>query len=265
MDDHSADARPAPAAVNVVKAAHKLGVEMVRRYHRLELSVPEQPIEDPVLFVANHGFGGVFDLNVFAAYAAFENLGLTRPVSALTHQIAWTLGAGNLLESVGSRPASRESARDAFEAGHHVLVLPGGDIDAAKSFADRNKIVFSGRRGFAGLAMDADVPIVPVVTAGAGESLLVLDDGRRLARALRLDSLLRVKALPVTISVPWGLSIGTGALLPYLGLPTKLRTTVLAPMRAQADESAREFGDRVEEAMQAAMTAMTAGRRPIIG
>ena len=146
-----------------------------------------------------------------------------------------------------------------------MLVVPGGDIDAAKSFADRNKIVFSGRRGFAGLAMDAGVPIVPVVTAGAGESLLVLDDGRRLARALRLDSLLRVKALPVTISVPWGLSIGTGALLPYLGLPTKLRTTVLAPMRSQADESAREFGDRVEEAMQAAMTAMTAGRRPVIG
>ena len=114
MDDQNGNATyAAPVAVNVVKAAHRLGVETVRRYHRLELSVPEQPIEDPVLFVANHGFGGVFDLNVFAAYAAFENLGLTRPVSALTHQIAWTLGVGELLESVGSRPAlaSRRGTR----------------------------------------------------------------------------------------------------------------------------------------------------------
>lgn len=68
------------------------------------------------------------------------------------------------------------------------------------------KIVFAGRRGFAQLAVDAGVPIVPVVTAGAGESLLILTDGQRLAPALRLDSLLRVKALPVAISGPWGLT-----------------------------------------------------------
>ena len=254
-----------PVRTTLIRTAHKMWVEAVRRYHRLEVNIPDRPIDEPVLFVANHSFGGVFDLNVFAAYAAFSDLAVDRPVIALTHQVAWTVGAGQLLESVGSRPASRESALAAFEAGHHVLVLPGGDVDAAKSFSDRNTIVFSGRRGFASLAMDAGVPIVPVVTAGAGESLLVLDDGQRLARALRLDSLLRVKALPVSISAPWGLTIGAGAVLPYLGLPTKLRTTVLAPMWPRTDESTREFGDRVEEAMQAAMTAMTAGRRPIIG
>jgi 1-acyl-sn-glycerol-3-phosphate acyltransferase len=254
-----------PAAATVAKVAHRGGVGVARRYHRLEVTLPGEPIDEPVLFVANHGFGGVFDLNVSAAYAAFEDLALTRPVIALTHQLAWTLGAGELLESVGSRPASRASALGAFEAGENVLVLPGGDVEAAKSFADRNKIVFSGRRGFAQLAMDADVPIVPVVTAGAGESLLVLSDGQRLARALRLDSLLRAKTMPVAISVPWGLTVGIGALLPYLGLPAKLRTTVLAPMRPAAGESAGEFGDRVEDAMQATLTAMTAGRRPIIG
>ena len=255
----------APIRAALMRTAHQVWVEAVRRYHRLEVTTPDVPIDKPVLFVANHGFGGVFDLNVFAAYAAFSDLALDRPVTALTHQIAWTVGAGELLESVGSRPASRESALAAFDAGHHVLVLPGGDVDAAKSFTDRNTIVFSGRRGFASLAMDAGVPIVPVVTAGAGESLLVLNDGQRLARALRLDSLLRVKALPVSISAPWGLTVGAGAVLPYLGLPTKLRTTVLAPMWPRAGDSTREFGDRVEQAMQAAMTAMTAGRMPIIG
>lgn len=265
MTDVSAIPTDEPARAALMRAAYTVGVETVRRYHRLEVSTPDRPIDESVLFVANHGFGGVFDLNVFAAYAAFSDLALDRPVTALTHQIAWTVGAGQLLESVGSRPASRASALAAFEAGQHVLVLPGGDVDAAKSFADRNKIAFSGRRGFAQLAVDAGVPIVPVVTAGAGESLLVLTDGQRLARTLRLDSLLRVKAMPVSISAPWGLTVGTGALLPYFGLPTKLRTTVLPPMRSQDGESAREFGDRVEDAMQGALTAMTAGRTPVIG
>lgn len=44
-----------------------------------------------MLFVANHGFGGIFDLNVFAVGAAFERLGLERDVIILTHQVAWTL------------------------------------------------------------------------------------------------------------------------------------------------------------------------------
>jgi 1-acyl-sn-glycerol-3-phosphate acyltransferase len=64
--------------------------------------------------------------------------------------------------------------------------------------------------------MEAGVPIVPIVTAGAGESLMVLSDGQRLARALRLDKTLRLKALPVTVSLPWGLNVGGVGLLPYV-------------------------------------------------
>lgn len=45
-----------------------------------------------MLFVANHGFGGIFDLNVFAVGATFEQLKLDRDVTILTHQVAWTLG-----------------------------------------------------------------------------------------------------------------------------------------------------------------------------
>ena len=50
------------------------------------------------LFVADHGFGGIFDLNVLAVGAALEELNLDRPVSFLTHQLAWTLGVGPLVD-----------------------------------------------------------------------------------------------------------------------------------------------------------------------
>jgi 1-acyl-sn-glycerol-3-phosphate acyltransferase len=250
---------------SALKSLRHRMIEFVRRYNRLEIEVEAGTFDDPVLFVANHGFGGILDLNVLAVGAVMEDLNLDRPVTFLTHQLAWTLGVGPFVEPLGARPASRESAREAFADGHDVVVFPGGDLDAFKPFPERNQIVFGGRRGFAQLAIDEDVPIVPIVTAGAGESLLVLSDGERLARALRLDKLLRVKAVPITLSLPWGLSVGGTGLLPYLPLPTKLDTRVLPAMRALPGECADMFADRVHTAMQDALTAMTKDRRPLLG
>lgn len=71
--------------------------------------------------------------------------GLIRPTTVLVHQIAWTLGLGDLIEALGGKLAGRKAADDALAAGHNVLVFPGGDTDAAKSWPDRNRIKFDGR------------------------------------------------------------------------------------------------------------------------
>jgi len=246
-------------------AFRRLAIEFVRRYNRLEVTADVGTLSGPVLFVANHGFGGIFDLNVFAVGATFEQLKLDRDVTILTHQVAWTLGVGRLIEPLGARPASTQSAEEAFGRGEHVAVFPGGDLDAAKAWDERNHVKFGGRSGFARLAIDAGVPIVPIVTAGAGESLFVISSGERLARAIRLDKLLRVKSAPVSISLPWGLSIGAVGMLPYLPLPTKLVTRVLPAMPPTDGEDAADFAVRVETAMQDALTDMTSDRIPLIG
>jgi len=251
--------------VAAVGAARRAGIAFVRRHHRLEITTTDRMPDGPVLFVMNHGFGGAADVNVVAALAALEELSLTREVTILCHQIAWTLGLGKIVEAAGARPATSASATEAFGLGHHVLVAPGGDVEAAKSFGDRNKIVFSGRRGFARLAAQKGVPIVPIVTAGAGETLFVLRDGQEMARALRMDGALRMKVLPVSVSFPWGFSIGVAGLLPYLPIPAKLVTSVLNPMWPGAGESAEAFGDRVEAVMQAQLTAMTDDRKLVLG
>jgi 1-acyl-sn-glycerol-3-phosphate acyltransferase len=240
-------------------------IEFVRRYNRLQIDLETTTLTDPVLFVANHGFGGIFDLNVLAAGAALEDLQLDRPVTFLTHQIAWTLGVGPLIEHLGARPASQDSARQAFADGHHVVVFPGGDLDAFKSWSDRNEVIFGGRSGFARLALEQRVPVVPIVTAGAGESLFVVTDGERLARFLRADKLLRLKALPVSVSLPWGINVGGVGLLPYLPLPTKLHTRVLAGIEAQPGEDADAYAERIHTTMQDALTEMTSHRRPLLG
>jgi len=263
--DPDGDHRDAERLEGALALIRRSAIEFVRRYHRLQIDADVKTFDDPVLFVANHGFGGVLDLNVMAVGAVLEDLRLDRPVTFLTHQLAWTLGVGPLIEHLGARPASQESAQQAFADGHHVVVFPGGDLDAAKKFTDRNHIVFGGRSGFAKLAMEQHVPIVPIVTAGAGESLLVLSDGERLARVLRLDTLLRVKALPTSISLPWGLNVGAVGMLPYLPLPTKLHTRVLPATDVLPGEDAAAYAERIHTVMQDALTEMTRHRRPLLG
>ena len=246
-------------------AFRRLGIDFVRRYNRLDVDADASTFDGPVLFVANHGFGGIFDLNVFATGAALEQLELDRPLTILTHQLAWTVGVGRFIESLGARPAARSSAEEAFADGHNVLVFPGGDLDAAKSWQDRNRIVFGGRSGFASLAIENNVPIVPIVTVGAGESLFVISSGERLARATRLDKLLRVKTAPISVSLPWGVSVGAVGILPYLPLPTKLHTRVLAAIAAANGEDPTDYAARVQAEMQHALSEMTRNRRPLLG
>jgi 1-acyl-sn-glycerol-3-phosphate acyltransferase len=145
------------------------------------------------------------------------------------------------------------------------VVFPGGDIEAAKSWADRNRIMFGGRSGFARLAIENKVPIVPIVTAGVGESLLVFSRGQRLARALRLDKLLRLKAAPVSVSLPWGFNVGAVGMLPYLPLPAKLHTRILGAITPHEDEDATDLAARVHAEMQRVLSEMTRNRRPLLG
>lgn len=241
--------------------------EAVARWTRLDYDGPDRLPPGPALLVANHGFGGMFDLNAFTIAALADRL---RPsegthVTVLTHQLAWTLGVGPLLEPAGFRPASKEAALEGLAAGHYVLVMPGGDLDSGKDFSHRNEVVFGGRTGYAAIALEAGVPIVPVVVSGAGETLLVLNDGQRLARALRLPRLIRMKTMPISLSVPYGLSVGVAGMLPYFPLPAKMRAAVLDPITPTAGEDAAVLAARVHEAMSDKLTAMTEGRVPFLG
>lgn len=240
----------------------------VAAYTRLEIrEAPADICPPPALVVANHGFGGLFDLNVFALAETFRRLGVPtdEPAVFLTHQLAWTMGVGPLLEPAGFLPAGRDSAERGFAAGRYVIVLPGGDVEAAKPWPQRNQVTFAGRTGFAQLALDVGVPIVPVVVVGAGESLLVLSDGQGIARRLGLDRRLRNKTFPVTVSVPWGLNAGLVGVAPYLPLPTKLTVAVLDPVEARPDDTAAILAERVHAVMQAAADRLADGRRPLLG
>ncbi len=116
-----------------------------------------------------------------------------------------------------------------------MVVFPGGDYDVYRPTLSENKIDFDGRTGYVRAALNAGVPIVPTVSIGGQESQLYLSRGEWLAKALRLDKLLRVKILPISFGFPFGLS----AVLPVnVPLPTKIVMQVLPPIDIVA-----EFGE----------------------
>ena len=127
-----------------------------------------------------------------------------------------------------------------------MVVYPGGELDSMRSYRQRQRVCFGRRRGYVKLALRAGVPIVPVVTAGAHETLFVLHDGRWIARALGLDRRFGLCAFPLALSLPWGLSLGIPP--PHFPWRTRIKIALLPPMCFEpAGESAAEDAGYVEQ------------------
>ena len=175
---------------------------------------------------------------------------------------------GPLLRRYGTVSASHEHAREALAAGAAVLVYPGGDWEVHRPFWQRHKVDFAGRKGFIRLALEAGVPIVPVVSAGGQETALFLTNGSWLARLLGVDESLRLKVLPISIALPWIINVGD--FLSHLPLPAKLTIDVLPPIDVDEqfgpDPDVDAVYEHITGEMQDALDALAAERRlPVIG
>src|ERR1700749_1055823 len=121
------------------------------------------------------------------------------------------------------------------------MVMPGGDLDTWRPYSQRYRVRFSGRTGYARTALRAGVPIVPMANAGAHETLIVLSDGRRLAKALHLQELARASIWPVHLSLPWGLAIGPWPHIPVAALPRyRIGPAVPPPAQGGPGDEPRE-------------------------
>jgi hypothetical protein len=106
-----------------------------------------------------------------------------------------------------------------------------------------------------------------MVSLGGQETALFLARGDRLARLLRLDRTLRLKALPVLLSLPWGLQVGPQQHLP---LPAKVVIQFLEPIdlaeRYGPDPDLDAVAADLTALMQDVLTALQRERRlPVLG
>lgn len=221
------------------------------------------------LYVCNHNGGFMTPDTWILAVALVRERGPDDVPYALAHQVVMRARITNMtLPAMGAIAANPENAHRVFEAGRKVLVYPGGDLDAFRPSRDRGRIVFGPRRGYVRLALREGVPIIPVVSAGSHDVWWVVSDGRWLSRLLHTHRFLRTDVLPITVSVPWGLTVGAP---PFIPLPVRVFMDVLEPIcfersgpEAADDESyVEECHQRVLHAMQLALDQLMEERRLI--
>lgn len=248
---------------------------LARYYFRLEVrGVENVPLQGPALLVGNHN-GAVLPLDtIFTALAVYDHTraqGTARLVRTLGHDSVFSHRVlGNYARRLGAVRANPVTAETVLRSGELSLVYPGSDWEACRTFGERHRIILAGRRGFLRLALRLGIPIVPVVSVGTHEQLIIVTRGERLARALHLHKLMRSDTFPLALSLPWGLN---SALLPYLPLPAQTSLAFGEPLRfpevtpeQSSDEAVLERCYAVVETrMQAMLDELSRGRIPFLG
>lgn len=210
--------------------------------------------DEPVMVVMNHS-GGTTIPDVWGFLAKwYRTFGTSRPIHVMAHDLIFSLDSvGAFFAKRGVLRATRAACLRALMGYQRdVLVLPGGDRETWRPYHKRFECDFAGRMGYVRMAMEAGSRIVPVAHAGAHETLMVLTDGHRFAKAIGLQRIARAEIFPVHLSLPWGLAIGPW---PHIPVPVALRYRVSAPIETRWDGSGdrEDWVRRIDAAVRASI------------
>jgi len=222
------------------------------------------PASGPALLVGNHSCLFYMPDAWVVALEIIRRRGLEQPAYALAYDLLFGVPVvGPFLRRIGTIPAGGRQAELALEQGALVLVYPGGDREACRPWTDRDKIDLGGHLGFVRLALQAGVPVVPVVTHGSHHAVVVVSRGERLASALGLDRL-RINVFPILLG-PFGL---TSILTPPLPMPSAITVEFLPALdwstygheAADDDAVVADCYAQVTDTMQSALDRLRAER-----
>ncbi|MCC5637582.1 acyltransferase family protein [Nostoc sp. CHAB 5844] len=220
---------------NFIKSMMPLLGFLYRYYFRVQTSgwhhvSPQQK----VLFVGSHNGGLSAPDMLMLMYDWFHRFGVEQPVYGLMHPTVWEVSPplAQLAAKMGAIMAHPKMAYSALRSGASVLVYPGGAEDVFRPHYLRNKIYFAGRHAFIKLALRENVPIVPVISVGAHDTLIVLADIYKIVHQLHewgMPWLFNIDPVvfPIYLGWPWGLSIGP---LPNIPFPVSIHTQVCPPI-----------------------------------
>ncbi|UUY05937.1 acyltransferase family protein [Svornostia abyssi] len=245
---------------------------LMDHYFRMEIEGFHRLPAEPALLVGVHA-GGALTMDAWTlALQWHRRFGRERILHPTAHDVLMaTPGLGEYFRAMGVIPPTTVAMSAALDAGHDVVLWPGGEQDAMRSWRKRDRVVLAGRRGFVRFAIRHGVPIVPVASVGCSDTVFVLSEGRFLARWTGLGKRLRGATLPIISGFPFPLAL---EILPmHIPLPAKIRTELLEPIDpgcdpALADDDAyvdRTYTD-IERALQAGMDRLASRRSfPIFG
>jgi 1-acyl-sn-glycerol-3-phosphate acyltransferase len=231
------------------------------------------PDRGRMLVVGSHN-GGLASPDMFMLmYDWFCRYGVERPAYGLAHPGVWKYFGpiSTLAAQAGAVVAHPKMAMAALQRDAAVLVYPGGAEDVFRPHSERHRIELAGRKGFIKVALREHAPIVPVVSLGAHDGLIVLTDLYPVLQQLRdrgMPWLFGIDPIvfPVYLGLPWGIAFGP---LPNLPLPTRIHIRICKPIefsrygRSAAND--RDYVDAcytlVEQQMQAELDLLVVEKR----
>lgn len=187
-----------------------------------------------VLLVGSHNGGLAAPDTVMMTYDWLRHVGPRRPAYALMHPKMWQVfpGVARMAAWVGAVQANSHMAVKVLRQEAALLIYPGGAQDVFRPYRQRHRVCFFGQTGFIRLALREKAPIVPLISHGAHDTLVVLADLYPQMQRLHRQGLpwlfgIDPEVFPVYLGLPWGLALGP---LPNIPLPVPIHTRVCAPI-----------------------------------
>jgi 1-acyl-sn-glycerol-3-phosphate acyltransferase len=252
-------------------------VDLLEKYwFRVEVDGWERVPDETSLVIGVHS-GGALTMDAWSLVNAWQkHFAGQRILHGTAHDVLMAApGLGDWFRAVGVIAANRTSVGAALARGEDVVVWPGGEVDAMRSWRKRDVATLGGRTGFVKQAIRSGVPIVPVATVGGHDTVFVLSEGKWLADALDkvlgLKKTLRGANLPIIAGFPFPIAV---EILPaHVPLPAKIRTEILDPIEVDTDPDragdtayVQKVYDEVEAVIQAGMDRLAARRTlPVLG
>jgi 1-acyl-sn-glycerol-3-phosphate acyltransferase len=147
---------------------------MKRLMSPVSIGLEHVPREGAVLLAGNHTIYGMLDIPMLGL-EVFEKTG--RAVRGLGDHNHFKLPVWrDLLRQIGAVRGTREVCGRLFEMGEAVLVFPGGGREVMKHKHEQYQLVWKERIGFARMAIEYGVPIVPFASVGVEDMFDVVLD-----------------------------------------------------------------------------------------
>ncbi|MBK9262545.1 MAG: 1-acyl-sn-glycerol-3-phosphate acyltransferase [Polyangiaceae bacterium] len=215
----------------VLQRSHRILSRLIKSYFRSEIRGTERLPTSQTIIVTHHD-GGMLPINgICFGVHWYDQFGFDRPLYVLTHDALHSLWDpfSKLMADSGLLRADRRAMDAVLATGQSVLLFPGAARESFRSFWKRRDIDLGGRKGFVAQAIRWGLPITPIVSAGAHETVIVLSSGQKLAERLRIPKIVRsADVLPLVAGFPWG--VWAIPFLPQIPIPAKITTEVLAPI-----------------------------------
>jgi 1-acyl-sn-glycerol-3-phosphate acyltransferase len=235
---------------------------LYRGWFRVQMRGLEHvPSTGPALIVANHS--GVLPLDaVMLQVGLLDEHPASRSLRMLSADLVYSMPfLGRVARASGHVPANPDEAERLLGAGELVGVFPEGFKGIGKPFSDRYHLQRFGRGGFARIALQTGVPLIPVAIIGAEEIYPMVADWPELAAKLNLPY------FPITPLFPWF------GLLGAVPLPSKwliefcdpVPTNGFTPDQCEDAGVIAELADKVKDTIATKIDELLAERGPAFG